>query len=77
MENLKLKGEKLQNEERTFALHLLKPLKFVLGLPKWEFPGKSISRHAKKSGKMTLPPLKKYSSYASGFKQLRAKRGAD
>ena len=36
-----------------FAFHFSKPLKFVLGLPKWEHftPGE-------KSGKMTLSPLK-------------------
>ena len=42
VENLKWNVEKLQNEERTcffislFASHFSKPLKFVLGLPKWE-----------------------------------------
>ena len=31
---------------------------FVLGLPKWEIPGKSISWRGKKSRKMTLPRQK-------------------
>ena len=36
-----------------------KPLKFVLGLPKWEFyTRKSHFTLGKKSGKMTSPPLK-------------------
>ena len=64
----KLKEEgKLQNEERTFffffffAFHFSKPLKFVLGLPKWKFStGKCISRWEKWSGKMTLPPQKNF-----------------
>ena len=49
--------ENLQNEERTlffffflcfafFAFHSSKPLKFVLGLPKWEFStGKKTISH--------------------------------
>ena len=38
VENWKWKVEKLQNEERTFfSSHFSKPLKFVLGLPKWKF----------------------------------------
>ena len=42
-----------------FAFHFSKPLKFVLGLPKWKFSTRK--KHfmlGKKSGKMTLPPLK-------------------
>ena len=36
-----------------------KPQKFVLGLPKWDFStGEKHFRPGKKSGKMTLPPLK-------------------
>ena len=42
-----------------FFFHFSKPLKFVLGLPNGNFlPGNSISHQEKKSGKMTLPPLK-------------------
>ena len=42
-ENKKGKVEKLQNEERTFFFfffffHFSKPLKLVLGLPKWKLP---------------------------------------
>ena len=44
-----------------------KPLKFVLGLPKWEFStGKKHFTPGKKIRKMTLPTLKKYSCYAPG-----------
>ena len=48
-ENLKMKGERYENEQGTFlfsfiyffACHFLKPLKFVWGVPKWKFlPGK-------------------------------------
>ena len=58
-----MEGGKLQNGERTFflffAFHFSKPLKFVLGLTKWEFStGKKHFTTGKKSGKMTLPPLK-------------------
>ena len=42
-----------------FAFHFSKPLNFVLGLPKWEFPtGKRHFTLGKNSGKMTLPLLK-------------------
>ena len=42
-----------------FAFHFWKPLKFVLGLPKWEFStGKKDFTLGKKSGEMTLPLLK-------------------
>ena len=42
-----------------FACHFLKPLKFVWGLPKWTiFLGKIIFHAWKKSGNLTLPPLK-------------------
>ena len=66
VENWKWKAEKLQNEERTFLFiffffdfHFWKPLKFVLGLPKWEFSTrKNHFTLGKISGKMTLPPLK-------------------
>ena len=62
-EIVKGKVEKLQNEERTppfffffFASHFSKPLKFVLGLPKWNFlPGKSIS-HLEKNQETWLCP---------------------
>ena len=41
----------------VFASHFSKPLKFVLGLPKWKFPtGKKHFTPGKKSGKMTAPP---------------------
>ena len=41
-----------------FSFHFWKPLKFVLGLPKWEFST------GKKSGKMTFfAPSEKHSSY--------------
>ena len=43
VENWKCKEENLENEERTFfffffffAFHFSKPVKFVLGLPKWK-----------------------------------------
>ena len=64
VENWKWQKEKLQNEEETFffpfpfifAFHFSKPLKFVLGLPKWEFSiGKKNFTPGKKSVKMTLP----------------------
>ena len=43
----------------VFVFHFSKPLKFVLGLPKWEFStGKKYFMLGKKSGKITLPPLK-------------------
>ena len=65
-EILEMEGGKVTKwGERTFyfyffAFHFSKPLKFVLGVPKWEFSnGKKDSRREKKSGKMTLmPPLK-------------------
>ena len=42
-----------------FAFHFSKPLKFVLGLPKWVVStGKKHFTQGKKSGKMTLPLLK-------------------
>ena len=45
--------------------HFSKPLKFVLGLPNWEFSTrKKHFTSGKKSGKMTLPPLKNMYSYA-------------
>ena len=61
-----MEGEKLQNEKRTIfffffflLFHFSKPLKFVLGLPKWELStGKKHFSSRKKSGKTTLPPLK-------------------
>ena len=68
-ENWKWKVERLQNEESTFfflllllpffASHFSKPLKFVLGLPKWKFStGKRHFTPGKKSGKL-LCPLRK------------------
>ena len=60
VENWKWKEEKLQNVERTIFFFF-----FFFGLPKWKFStGKKYFTHGKKSGKMTLPPQKKYSSYA-------------
>ena len=42
-----------------FAFYFSKPLKFVLGLPKWKFStGKKHFTPGKKSEKMTLPPQK-------------------
>ena len=50
-----------------FAYHFSKPLNFVLGLPKWKFStGKKHFTPGKKSGKITSPPQKKFSSYAGG-----------
>ena len=63
VENWKWKVEKLQNEESSPPLffHLSKPLKFVLGLPKWKFStGKKHFTPGEKSGKMTLPPQKNF-----------------
>ena len=58
---------KKKNEERTsffffFASHFSKkPLKLVLGLPKWKFStGKKHFTPGKKSGKMILPPQKNF-----------------
>ena len=43
----------------VFAFNFSKPLKFVLGLPKWKFStGKKHFTAGKKSGKMTLPRQK-------------------
>ena len=63
VENLKWEEEKLQNEQIIFffflAFHFSKPLKFVLSLQKWEFStAKKYLTLGKKSGKMTLLPLK-------------------
>ena len=59
VENCKWKEKKLQNEERTFFF--VKPLKVVLGLPKWEF-----STGGKKFRKNDFAPSEKYSSYTLG-----------
>ena len=78
---MKMEGEKLQNnEERTFFFlsfffffSLFKTLKFVLGLPKWEFStGKKQFAPGKKSGKW-LCPSEKYSFYASEANTRRDK----
>ena len=62
--------EKKENGKSIFfSFHFSKPLKFVLGLPKWEFstgerhftPGK------KKKRKNDFAPSEKYFSYASGL----------
>ena len=60
---LKMEGGKLQNEERTFSL--LKLLKFVLGLPKWEFStGKKHFRPGKNIRENAFAPSEKHFSYA-------------
>ena len=43
-----------------FAFHFSKPLKFGLGVPKWEFSYQEKAFHTgkKKSGKINLPPWK-------------------
>ena len=49
---------KEENEEKIFlfSFYFSKPLKLVLGLPKWKFStGKKISRW-EKNQEMTLPP---------------------
>ena len=60
--------EKLQNEERTFfffAFHFSKPLKFVLGLPKWKFStGKKHFTAGKKLRKNDFAPSEQFSCYA-------------
>ena len=44
-----------------FVFHFSKPLKKILGLPKWKFStGKKHFTPGKKSGKMTLPPQKNF-----------------
>ena len=57
--------EKKENKRRWkmrrgfFSFHFSRPLKFVSGLPKWEFStGKKHFKPGKKSVKMTLPTLK-------------------
>ena len=78
VENWKWKGKKYENEERTFffslllllfACHFLKPLKFVLSVPKWKFlPGKSISCWEKiRKSDFAAPPRKKYSSHTTAY----------
>ena len=73
-ENLKMAGGKIENGRRKsykmmrglffffffFFFHFSKPLEFVLGLPRMGifYREKSISGREKKSGEMTLPPLK-------------------
>ena len=48
-----------------FAFHFSKPLKFVLGLPKWEFSTrKKHFTPGKKIRKNDFAPSEKYSSYA-------------
>ena len=75
--NQKVKGRwKIGNGRRKsykmrrrlcFPFHFSKPLKYVLGLRKWEFStGKRHFTPGKKSGKIPLSPLKKYSSYTPG-----------
>ena len=64
VENLKWKEEKMENEERTF-FHFSKPLKFVLGLPKWKFS--TVKKHftpGKKIRKNDFAPSEKFSCYA-------------
>ena len=45
VENFKWKEKKNKN---SFAIHFSKPLKFVLGLPKWEFSTGKKAFHADK-----------------------------
>ena len=77
-ENCKREGWKLKMEEGKvtkwvedlfffffkfyLAFHFSKPLKFVLGWPKWEFS--TWKKHIK-PGKNYFAPSEKYSSYAS------------
>ena len=49
-----MEEKRYENEQKTFfsssffPCHFLKPLKFVWGLPKWEFlPGKRAFRYGK------------------------------
>ena len=59
--NRKREGGKL-----TMAFQFSKPLKFVLGLPKWEFSnGKKHFIPGNKIRKTDFAPSEKYSSYAS------------
>ena len=67
IENGRRKSYKMRRGLFFFlAFHFSKPLKFVLGLPKWEFstgekhflPGKKHFTPVKNPGKITLPPLK-------------------
>ena len=71
----KLKEEKLLKEERTFffffAFHFSKWLKFVLGLPKWEFSTR------KKIRKNYFAPLEKYACYAPGSRRYMTYAGWD
>ena len=71
VENWKWKVEKLQNEQNEdkmmrgpffffFAFRFSKPLKFVLGLPKWKFStGKKTFHAGKKIRKNDFAPLRK------------------
>ena len=63
---LKMEGEKLQTEKRTFPPpHFSKPLKFVLGLPKWEFFYRKKAFHlGKKIRKNNFALSEKYFFYA-------------
>ena len=71
----KLKEEKLLKEERTFffffAFHFSKWLKFVLGLPKWEFST------TKKIRKNYFVPLEKYACYTPGSRRYMTYAGWD
>ena len=60
--NLKWKEEEqLQNEEGIFFFHFLKPLKLFWVYHTGDFlPRKKHITPGKYSGKMTLPPLKKF-----------------
>ena len=69
---LKMEGERYENEQRTsfylffiylfiylFCLSLFETTGICFGLPKWTIlPGKIIFHAGKKSGNLTLPPLK-------------------
>ena len=59
-----MEGEKNKN---SFAIHFSKPLKFVLGLPKWEFStGKKAFQAGEKIRKNDFAPSENFSSYAPG-----------
>ena len=77
VKNWRWKVEKLENEERTpplfyfyfffFAFHFSKP-RICFGTTKMEIFYREKAFHAGKTGKMTLPPSKKFSFYTSANK---------
>ena len=68
VENWKWKEEKLQNDERKFQnderTFFSKPLKFVLGLPKWKFSTGKKHFTPGKVRKNDFAPCEKFSHYA-------------